>query len=948
MSSRLDTSHTEDEDIVVVDRDDISNYNAEQILPESPQEIEKIRSWLQATEYAHQSGEFRKHLASHMQGTGIWLTKSAAYISWLNDENHGLLWIKGIPGSGKSVVAAHLIRHLKEFHTPVLYFFFRQIIDANHEPAALLRDWLDQVLDYSPPLQSELKEFLKKKRSLSSVSMDDLWGFLRLALKSLPSNSFCVADALDEMDSGNEGFLRSLAEFGQWMPSKVKLLITSRPVPAIEATLRRFNLLQLSLEEKLVDTDISRINKRGSGSEDEEQRIRLQYPFYAINSALETLFANEQRAGAWLKFHWAESDEAKQGVTPLHIAARFGLTKFAGHLKAAGADIQAVDVHGAVSKLLEYHPDLTAKDSEGNGPLHIALTACSTDITVFEALLDAGADPDERNCAGETPLLALKMDKRNSNDIVDMLIQRGANINSKDLSGMTLLSRSIRRYSPAVKSDHPDIKALLNRGADPNVRDYAGKSLLHHAVATHDCLRFAFGLKNQSSTSKLDYLLDLSLDRRVQDYRGNSLIHELASREGADASSKALWIACSEFEDEEQLWIQDRRAEDLMSNGEAGGLTIEDKTRPGPLPNKYEQQTAEFDSQKHKTRLEEIVEILSVQGCDTSGLLQAMKGALSKAEQSYTFSCLLQARDRTLPTGKSTSTGVALFLESSISIQKEAQKKVATKSSLVEQDQASGWLVKHMLEKRQYHVIRSLFEHGVHFLKETEPTLELFVQHGYASLLEEIGTLEVERRHKEGVWHAFNDKSRPGLHTELELEARVYDGSSRKEINFLLTALRRNIPNMSVVRLLVENFHVDINAYHYKKRYLDNSRYELLRKGTALHEVAQGKYWWHVALAIPYLLAMGAKIDAKNHAGLTPLHIALGGPDNYVGPFHKEAVRALLTGGADVNEKDKKGMSCLAYTAGDPEMVKLLLDHHTGRFATAVLDRGYFEISGDL
>jgi hypothetical protein len=84
------------EDAVFIDRDDISNYNPEQILPESPADIKAIRTWLQATDYALESSEFRKHLTSYLPGTGKWLTSSATYREWLESEEHGLLWIKGI------------------------------------------------------------------------------------------------------------------------------------------------------------------------------------------------------------------------------------------------------------------------------------------------------------------------------------------------------------------------------------------------------------------------------------------------------------------------------------------------------------------------------------------------------------------------------------------------------------------------------------------------------------------------------------------------------------------------------------------------------------------------------------------------------------------------------------------------------------------------------------
>ncbi|SPO01936.1 uncharacterized protein DNG_04609 [Cephalotrichum gorgonifer] len=248
-----------DVDAVVIDRDDISNYNPDQILPLKPEEIQKIRSWLQPTSYDIAGGEYRKHLASHVAGTGAWLTSSDTYQEWLTGTEHGLLWLRGIPGSGKSVIAANLVNEITKANpgSPVLFFFFRQIIDANHEPAALLRDWMDQLLRYSPPLQEKLLKYVKQPRAINSLSLEDMWKDLRMAFAGLPGKVFCVGDALDEMDSGHESFLQALGSLGQWRPETVKVLITSRPVPAVEVPLRNIPCLRLRLEESLVDVDIS-------------------------------------------------------------------------------------------------------------------------------------------------------------------------------------------------------------------------------------------------------------------------------------------------------------------------------------------------------------------------------------------------------------------------------------------------------------------------------------------------------------------------------------------------------------------------------------------------------------------------------------------------------------------------------------------------------------------
>lgn len=238
-------SDSEDDDAILVDTGHIR----------SAADLAKIRQWLQPTPYDLEPNEYSRHRASHLVGTSEWLTSTKTYQHWHSGDN-GLLWIKGIPGSGKSVMAASIIDQVNQENVPVLYFFFRQIIDANHKPIAALRDWLCQVLNYSPPLQVKLKGYIDKGRSIESLSPSDLWKDLKLALKSFPK-AYCVTDALDEMDEGNDGFLHSLVELGQWRPSNVKVLITSRPVASVETSLRRSPIQQIRLEERLVDLDIA-------------------------------------------------------------------------------------------------------------------------------------------------------------------------------------------------------------------------------------------------------------------------------------------------------------------------------------------------------------------------------------------------------------------------------------------------------------------------------------------------------------------------------------------------------------------------------------------------------------------------------------------------------------------------------------------------------------------
>ncbi|KAI3316527.1 ankyrin [Xylariaceae sp. AK1471] len=246
-----------DNDAVVLARDDVSDFNEENILPQPPETLKKIRDWLQPTGYDDEGSEYKKHRDSHLAGTGGWLLESSVYPEWQASQKHGMLWIRGIPGSGKSVFAAGLISQLSQ-EAPVLHFFFRQIIDANHSPLTAVRDLIAQVLGFSPPLQSALKKNLEEGRTVDSLSTSDLWRHLRRALLYLP-RAYVVVDALDEMDQNKDGeeFFALLAELADWAPSRIKVVVTSRPVPYVERHLRLVRTFDIWLEERMVDTDIA-------------------------------------------------------------------------------------------------------------------------------------------------------------------------------------------------------------------------------------------------------------------------------------------------------------------------------------------------------------------------------------------------------------------------------------------------------------------------------------------------------------------------------------------------------------------------------------------------------------------------------------------------------------------------------------------------------------------
>lgn len=101
----------------------------------------------------------------------------------------------------------------------------------------------------------------------------------------------------------------------------------------------------------------------------------------------------------------------------------------------------------------------------------------------------------------------------------------------------------------------------------------------------------------------------------------------------------------------------------------------------------------------------------------------------------------------------------------------------------------------------------------------------------------------------------------------------------------VLVACQRELPNLHVVRLLVEQGGADINAHgrtgecewedDIERLFDQDGISRVAGQNTALHEAAKGRHWWHVEQAIPFLVSAHADRQRPNEEGQTPLDLAL-------------------------------------------------------------------------
>ena len=180
-----------------------------------------------------------------------WVLGTDEFLRWRHDEQNTLLWIKGDPGKGKTMLLCGITNELAK-EDSVLSYFFCQATDARINSAtAVLRGLIYVLVGRQPSLLSHLQ---KRYDHAGRQLFEDVnaWVALReifLDILGDPAlrSPYLVVDALDECQTGRSELLDLIASGSA--ASRAKWIVSSRNWPEIEKKLAHADQkVPLSLE----------------------------------------------------------------------------------------------------------------------------------------------------------------------------------------------------------------------------------------------------------------------------------------------------------------------------------------------------------------------------------------------------------------------------------------------------------------------------------------------------------------------------------------------------------------------------------------------------------------------------------------------------------------------------------------------------------------------------
>ena len=215
----------------------------------------RLLDWISSTDYPAQQSDIIKR---RQKGTGQWFLNAPEVALWLR-EDKATLFCPGIPGAGKTMIAAIAIDHLLDLAQNSLhgiaYVYCNYKTQKEQDASSVLAAILKQLIQGRPLITEPVERLYQQHTDRGTKpSLDEIFSVLRDVLAHYPT-VYIVIDALDECRDSDGTRSQILSKIRDLQArGDVRLMTTSRFIPEIVDEFRG----ALKLEVRASNEDVKR------------------------------------------------------------------------------------------------------------------------------------------------------------------------------------------------------------------------------------------------------------------------------------------------------------------------------------------------------------------------------------------------------------------------------------------------------------------------------------------------------------------------------------------------------------------------------------------------------------------------------------------------------------------------------------------------------------------
>ncbi|KAL7897419.1 hypothetical protein HDV64DRAFT_43406 [Trichoderma sp. TUCIM 5745] len=187
---------------------------------------------LRSTDPADDKKRIQMTKGGLLRDSYAWILTNSAFLQWRNDPKCPLLWIRGNPGKGKTMLLCGIVDEMEKSATHNLSYFFCQQTDSRiNNSVAILRGLIYMLVRNQSSLMPHIRT---KYDDVGKAVFEDqnAWVALSQILTSMLQDpnlkdTILIIDALDECNHGLHHLLDLIMELSS-SSTRVKLLVSSR------------------------------------------------------------------------------------------------------------------------------------------------------------------------------------------------------------------------------------------------------------------------------------------------------------------------------------------------------------------------------------------------------------------------------------------------------------------------------------------------------------------------------------------------------------------------------------------------------------------------------------------------------------------------------------------------------------------------------------------------